>query len=433
MASYHDLEEQTYQTVKASPLTRIHGKPSWRAKETLKNDAKKIAIALKVSYDWSQGKGLLALIIGSARLAADYPNFPAFVEPTQPPNTPNYPQANPTGAQERAARATNDLLKRDWAVVSGFRRGMGELIREALDSKYYEDLDHMVHGYDDVSPRDFIVHLEDEWCPLDEQAIKEVREHYFRGWQHSAQPKPEGLKKFAKRLDEEQAALAADGVTISDGDKERHYLLQVYRSGIFARDTLRAWKQRAANQQTYANAKTYFEDEVKGIQELDRLTGESTGTSGFGSAAAAIESNLEALFERFNTNVEERIQVAVEDGLRRHGSITDHANAVRNLVSANDDLNRQVKDLTTTVHQLRRQLTELATSPSKDGGPGDSREAGASDKRATTFVWVDGLAFDPKWTRAKKGWFSKTLKEKEPARWREWRLAGLQKQIAALE
>ena len=45
MTSYHDLEEQTFQTVKASPLTRIHGKPSWRAKETLKNEAKKIAIA----------------------------------------------------------------------------------------------------------------------------------------------------------------------------------------------------------------------------------------------------------------------------------------------------------------------------------------------------------------------------------------------------
>ena len=98
MTSYHDLEEQTFQTVKASPLTRIHRKPSWRAKETLKNEAKNIDIALKVSYNWSQGKGLLTLIIGLARLAADYPNFPAFVEPTQPPNTPNYPQQNPTQA-----------------------------------------------------------------------------------------------------------------------------------------------------------------------------------------------------------------------------------------------------------------------------------------------------------------------------------------------
>ena len=43
------------------------------------------------------------------------------------------------------------------------------------------------------------------------------------------------------------------------------------------------------------------------------------------------------------------------------------------------------------------------------------------------------MQFDPKWSRAKKGWFSKTLKEQEPARWKEWRLAGLQKQIAALE
>ena len=433
MTSYHDLEEQTYQSVIAKPLTRIHGKPGWRSKERMKAEAAKIAIAPKVSYDWSQGKGLLAMIIGGVRLAADYPPFPAYVEPTQPNNTPAYPQANPTQAQERAARAANDLLKRDWAVVCGFKRGMGENMRGALDPEYYEDLEHVVHGFDDVSPRDIIVHLEDEHCPLDEQAIKDVREHYFRGWQHQARPKPEGLKKFAKRLDEEQAALGRDGVTITDGDKERHYLLQIYRSGVFPRDTLRAWKQRTAANQTYAAAKTYFEAEVKGIQELDRLTGESTGASGFGSAAAAIEQNLEALFERFNNNVEERIQAAVEDGLRRHGGTDEQANAVKNLSAANDDLKRQVSNLTTTVAQLRRQIAELSGKSASDAGANDDKENGAPNKRPTQFVWADGMQFDPKWSRAKKGWFSKTLKEQEPARWKEWRLAGLQKQIAALE
>ena len=72
----------------------------------------------------------------------------------------------------RNAKTANDTLKRDWAVLLGFRRGIGENIRNALDAEYYEDLDHHVYGYDDVWPKDFFnevnIHI-----PLDEPAIKE--------------------------------------------------------------------------------------------------------------------------------------------------------------------------------------------------------------------------------------------------------------------
>ena len=71
MKSYHDAEKTAYDSVRAEPLNRIRGKPSWRAKEELKNLAARQAIRFKVSYEWSGGKGILALIIGAACLAAD--------------------------------------------------------------------------------------------------------------------------------------------------------------------------------------------------------------------------------------------------------------------------------------------------------------------------------------------------------------------------
>ena len=61
-----------------------------------------------------------------------------------------------------------------------FFRGASELIRRTLDNEFYEDLEHVVYGYDDVLPREFIEHLEEEHCPLDERATKEARDHYFR-------------------------------------------------------------------------------------------------------------------------------------------------------------------------------------------------------------------------------------------------------------
>lgn len=102
----------------------------------------------------------------------------------------------------RQSRDDNGLLKRDWAVVCGFNRGIGEVIRRSLDSKYYEDLEHVNYGYDNVLPREYTTHLEDKHCTLDKQAIKTTRDYYFHGWERNKTSRQEGLKIFGKRLDE---------------------------------------------------------------------------------------------------------------------------------------------------------------------------------------------------------------------------------------
>ena len=353
MTSYHDLEDQTYRSVVAERVTRIHGRPVWKTKEKLKTELTKIATKHKVSYDWSGGKGLTALIIGAARLATDYPHLAPFVEPVIPHNTPQGLGANPTQAQVRVATDENNLAKRDWAVVCGFRRGASELIRNALDSEYYDDLDHVQYGYDDVLPRDFIEHLEDEHCPLDEQAVKDARKHYFRGWERSKSPRPEGIKKFAKRLDEEQTALGRDGIAISDADKKAHYLVEVFQSGVFPAVTIREWKKNPVADQTYVNAKTFFEAEGRGLEEVHRLMGDTTRGNGFESAAAAIEDGLETMMDKFNETVEERIRSAVDASIQQHIAQrppTDTANASAERTIA--ALQRQIETLAGTVTAL---------------------------------------------------------------------------------
>ena len=76
-------------------------------------------------------------------------------------------------------------------------------------------------------------------------------------------PRPEGLKTFAKRLDEEQESLGRNGITISDADKKSYYLLQVFYSGCFLAATIREWKKKPTYNQTYGNAETFIEDEHK--------------------------------------------------------------------------------------------------------------------------------------------------------------------------
>ena len=136
------------------------------------NLAARQAIRFKVIYEYSGGKGLLALIIGAARLASDYPSLEAYAQPDHPDNDPNAGLGTrPSAEGIRDEETANETLKRDWAVLSGFKREMGENIRDTLDAEYYKDLDHYVYGYDNVWPEEFFdevnIHV-----PLDEPAIK---------------------------------------------------------------------------------------------------------------------------------------------------------------------------------------------------------------------------------------------------------------------
>lgn len=106
-----------------------------RRKERLKTQLAKIVIKHKVSYDWSEGKGLIAFIIGGARLATVYPVLAMFVQPTQPANAPTI-AAGTTQHIAKELRDQNDMKKWDWdwAGVCGFNQAIGYIIRRSFDS-----------------------------------------------------------------------------------------------------------------------------------------------------------------------------------------------------------------------------------------------------------------------------------------------------------
>ena len=70
MTSYHDLEEKTYERIRAKPFTRIHGLVDWTSKEILKGEAQDVAMNCPVSYDWAGTFNLLVMIMGTPRYAA---------------------------------------------------------------------------------------------------------------------------------------------------------------------------------------------------------------------------------------------------------------------------------------------------------------------------------------------------------------------------
>ena len=168
----------------------------------------------------------------------DQPNRPAYVVDVQPTNSSVLPQV-PTAIQIWQLTDENDLLKQDWAMLQGYRRGVSNNFRDALDLEFYSVLEHADYGYIDVLPREYIVHLETDHCPMDVSAIEDVKAQYYRG-----KGTDKRLSKFATRLNEEQTRLAADGVVIPEPDKFQHYLSEIYKSGMFTVEAIIQWTEK---------------------------------------------------------------------------------------------------------------------------------------------------------------------------------------------
>ena len=115
--------------------------------------------------------------------------------------------------------------------------------------------------------------------------IAELKAHYNRGWESD-----EDLRRLPKRLNEEQASLHLDGVTIDNDDKFSHYIRELYRSDTFTDKTVIKWNNNLTTDQTYANTIIFFKNKKYGMDKVYRFTGNTNlGNNGFSSANSAIE------------------------------------------------------------------------------------------------------------------------------------------------
>ena len=197
MTSCHYLEEQVYKGIQSKTFTGIHGTVNCRKKEIIKTQSSDVGLEFQVSRDWSGGLGLMVGIIGATRYAEENTDLPPYVVLTQPLGSPSL-TANPSAAQICTLTDENNLLKKYWAVVRGFRRGVSKNIRNALYLEFFESLQHSRYNYLKVLPREYITNLKTNHFPIDVNKVAELKEHYNRGWECD-----ENLRRFPKRLNEE--------------------------------------------------------------------------------------------------------------------------------------------------------------------------------------------------------------------------------------
>ena len=307
-------ETTAHDAVRATPFTRVHGRPKRKDYEILKEEASALASEVEdITYAWSRDAaeeyGLLADILGEDEYE-ELTGIDTYVIPAEPASyDPAVTNATPTHERKRREEEW-ELVRTSWFIRKGFLRGVVDNLRDALDEQYYSQLKHRLTAYRNVTPFQILNHLNDRWCPLDVQAKKELKKTYYTKWDAD-----EHLTAFGKRLDDDQIALVRSDVTIADDDKLQFYLEEIYDSNRFDKQEMLTWEQQppainagggtaGRNRYESANHMADYGDEIREyIQQLA-----SAGAASATDAAANIQtkdklSTMEAEIKKLTATI----------------------------------------------------------------------------------------------------------------------------------
>ena len=273
-------ETTAFENVRATPFTRIHGRPSRSDYKILKQEAATIASEVEdITYAWSRDAttgdeyGLQEDIVGVDEYDHQT-DIDTYVEETEPDTYDDtIDDTTPTHTRKHKEEEW-ERLRTCWYIWKGFLKSVTANLRDAIDEQFYSQLKHRHTAYRNTTPFQLLEHLNSTWCPLDVQAKKKLKDAYFAQWDRH-----EHLTAFGKRLDDDQTTLVRSNITISDEDKLQFYLEQMYDSNMFDKAKMMDWEQQPINIKTnYLLAKLHFELKVKAHDTY--LQNSSSGATG---------------------------------------------------------------------------------------------------------------------------------------------------------
>jgi hypothetical protein len=164
-------ETTSYDTVRATPFTQIHTRPTRQDYELLKKEASDLASKVdNITFAWSRDQatgeeyGLLAEIMGDI----EYTHLTNlnWAQQKEPANyDPAITAATATHTRKILEEEWEEKRK-SWFTWKGFLRGVTMNMRDALDEQYYLQLKHINTAYRNTTPIQILEHLDTRWCPL---------------------------------------------------------------------------------------------------------------------------------------------------------------------------------------------------------------------------------------------------------------------------
>lgn len=342
-------EQSAYEQVRLNPFTKIHGRPSRLDRNTLREELCAAASEVDMPYEESGDFGLL----GEVMEADEYTTITALTYyPLEKPSAYDEDITEEMDHHERKQlEAEHNERLEAWHTRKGALRGLTENIRDALDEKFYIALKRQVIAYKTVTVRDYIQHLDVKWCKLDTRVIKNMKDHYYRGWETAHD---EHIEEFIKRLNEEQVMLLRDRIKISTEDKRQHFLEEMYEATIFDRRDYKDWEDKNDEEKTWDAATEHFSGIVDNMDTYNHNVQGTAKRSKFESAAQVEDA---AAVE------EQRDDTALQHFLEQAAMADEKINAVTtnqtSMVSMQSSMQKMMMDMKLQMEEQYKQMSAL--------------------------------------------------------------------------
>ena len=170
---------------------------------------------------------------------------PARVDPRINGNTSNYDRLRYTREQDEK------IL--DWYTQEEVDDTLKNLIINAVDPQYIEELKQDYVGYANETAKTMLSHIKNTWCKITTREKGVAQRALREPWNLV-----EDITAYERALDKNQITCLELGVPINDSDKVQIYIENMYACDMFDEKEMTEWEDEPEANKTWALAKTYF-------------------------------------------------------------------------------------------------------------------------------------------------------------------------------
>lgn len=370
------VEAEGYERARKQPLTHRPGRPTRSDWMMWQRQLEKIAASYDVSETYTftvdaagNNFGLLFLTVDPDDVHYELrTGITTYVEPVQPPRYDAAINAATPTFERKQREEENEQKKHDYFTMKGASRGMAENLRDAMGEQYYNQLEHAIVGFKNVTVLQIMKHLDEEWVPMNTKERRAIKKDYFKPWDVAGGV---ALSAFTKALDERRNELHVHNITIEDEDVKEHYMVQMYASNAFNESEMKEWEDKTeADKDDWTIMKKYFRDKMT-LNDAYTNNNEGNAPTMFGSSANVIEEQEEKL-----ANLGDEIREYIQQLTGAKENVPPPSKPPPSNYTSNTSSNKAAEAMDKRMSKIEELLIALTVANKNGGGGNDNKNRG---------------------------------------------------------
>ena len=262
-------------------VTKIQGQPTDQSVTLLRKEISKIAAS--VPSGLGGGKhGHLGLVMSDAEYTAISHDGESF---TVPAHSGAYPSTVSNEAAVRAKEEAEHKAKiQEHEVCAGVTSALKEILVEAVDEEWFEEIEDDLVGFANVSIVDMIDHLKSRGGTLDYFEIQAIKSERDTPWDGN-----ENVVTYFARVERCNKQLKRAKITPDETELMNQALYYFKESGELEQGLVN-WEAKTEADKTWSNLKKHFTKEFATRHKFSLMEAKKVG---YGSSANSIREQIE--------------------------------------------------------------------------------------------------------------------------------------------